>query len=83
MKKNTTIYDGKGIGPKPTGPKPASIIIDKSKIDTTDEKGSGFGMKPILNDEKTTTQTDSNKGCSCKKRGENSGGGCSCRNNRT
>ena len=63
--------------------KPTSTIIDKSKIKTDAKKGTGYGMKPLKKTEKTITQTDSNKGCSCKKRGENSGGGCSCRNNRT
>ena len=68
---------------KDNSAKPTSTIIDKSKIKTDAKKGTGYGMKPLKKTEKTITQTDSNKGCSCKKRGENSGGGCSCRNNRT
>ena len=82
---NTTSYVTKSTttGTKYNINKPTTTIIDKSKIKTDAKKGSGFGMKPIINDEKTTTRTDNNTGCSCKKGGENSGGGCSSENDKT
>ena len=56
--------------------KSTSQIIDKSKIKNDAKKGTGYGMKHLKKTEKTITQTDSNKGCSCKKDGG------SCRKNR-